>query len=205
MRVIVPYAVESPKSRLAPVLTADERVAFARSMLDDVLGTLDGAGVSPEVLATAPVELDVPVHVDERPLTAAVNAVIRDGVPVAVVMADLALLTTGAVDRLLDAPGDVVLAPGRAGGTNAFLTRDPAFRVDYHGASYLDHLHISRDIGASVRVLDSHRLATDIDEPDDLVELLIHGEGPSAAWLENAGFRLDRSGDRVTVTRDNGT
>lgn len=204
MRVIVPYAVESPKSRLAPVLTADERVEFARSMLDDVLATLDAAGVSPEVLATAPVELDLPVHVDERPLTEAVNAVIRDGVPVAVVMADLALLTTDAVHRLFDAAGDVVLAPGRAGGTNAFLTRDPAFRVDYHGASYLDHMGIARGIGASVRVLDSHRLATDMDEPDDLVELLIHGEGRSAGWLEDAGFRLDRHGGRVTLTRENG-
>lgn len=205
MRVIVPYAVESPKTRLAPVLDTDERAAFARSMLDDVLAALDDAGVDPEVLATAAIDVDVSVTVDDRPLTAAVNAVLEGGVPVAVVMADLALLTPAAVDRLLGAAGDVVIVPGRAGGTNAFVARDPAFRVDYHGTSFLDHLGIARDIGASVRVVDSHRLATDIDEPEDLVELLVHGDGRSARWLRDAGFHLDRGGGRVTVTREDAT
>ncbi len=202
MRVIVPYAVATPKTRLAPVLDPDERTGFARAMLEDVLSTLEAAGRTPTVLATAPIDLKVDVRVDEQPLTPAVNAVLREETPVAVVMADLGLLTAAATDRLLRASGDIVIAPGRAGGTNAFVTRDPAFRVDYHGTSYLDHLGIAREIGASVRVIDSHRLSTDIDEPADLVELLIHGEGRAADWLRAAGFRVDTGGDRVTVIRD---
>lgn len=202
MRVIVPYAVDAPKTRLAPVLDSEERPAFARVMLEDVLSTLESAGWSPTVLATAPIDLDVDVRVDEQPLTPAVNAVLSETTPVAVVMADLALITPGAIEELLGASGDVIIAPGRAGGTNAFVTRDPGFRVDYHGTSYLDHLGIAKGLGASVRVIDSHRLATDIDEPADLVEVLIHGEGRAADWLRAAGFRIDTSGDRVTVTRD---
>jgi 2-phospho-L-lactate guanylyltransferase len=205
MRVVVPFAAETPKTRLSAVLDPEERREFARVMLDDVLAILEEAGTDPEVLATADTEIPVPVTVDDRPLTEAVNAVLggSDG-SVAVVMADLALLTPGVVDRLLEADGDVVVAPGRGGGTNALVVRHPDFRVDYHGVSYLDHLRAAREVGATVRTVDSHRLATDVDEPADLAELLIHGEGEARAWLESAGFELAIDEGRVGVERDEG-
>lgn len=203
MRVVVPFAAETPKTRLSSVLDDDERRAFARVMLEDVLATLREADVDPEVLATAEVDVDAPVTVDDRPLTDAVNAVLAgSGGAVAVVMADLALATPRSVERLLDAEGDVVVAPGRGGGTNALLVRHPDFRVDYHGVSYLDHLRAAREVGATVRTVDSHRLATDVDEPADLAELLIHGEGEARAWLESAGFDLAVEGGRVGIERD---
>ena len=201
MRTVVPYAVERPKTRLTPVLSAAERRAFSAAMLADVLAALSDLGRSPEVLATGPVDADAPVTVDDRSLSAAVNAVLCDDVPAAVVMADLALATPDALSRLYEGPGDVVIAPGRAGGTNALLVRHPDFRVDYHGASYLDHLRIARAAGASVRTVDSHRLATDIDESDDLVELLVHGEGEARDWLADAGFELDIREGRVGIDR----
>jgi 2-phospho-L-lactate guanylyltransferase len=202
MRVVVPFATETPKTRLSTVLDPDERREFARVMLDDVLAVLEEAGADPEVLATADTEVPVPVTVDDRPLTEAVNAVLAStDEDVAVVMADLALLTPGAVDRLLGAGGDVVVAPGRGGGTNALVVRHREFRVDYHGVSYLDHLRKARDVGATVGVVDSHRLATDVDEPADLAELLIHGEGGARDWLESAGFELVTDEGRVTVER----
>lgn len=201
MRVIVPFAADNPKSRLSGTLDPDERSALANAMLEDVLDALRAAGHEPEVLATAPIEASAPVTVDRRALTRAVNAVLADGAPWAVVMADLGLVTTAAIDRLFDAPGDVVLAPGRAAGTNALVVRRSDFRVDYHGSSYLDHLRAAHELGASVSVIDSHRLSTDIDEEEDLVELLVHGEGRAREWLLNAGFELDVGGGRVEITR----
>jgi len=204
MRVVVPFSASEPKTRLAPVLTADERRQFARVMLDDVLCALVEVGVEPELLATAPVDLDrdVSVTVDERPLDPAVDDVLAetDG-PVAVVMADLALATPAALDRLLDADGDVVLAPGRGGGTNAVVARHPDFRVDYHGASIRDHRAIADRIGADVTEIDAYRLGTDVDEPGDLAEVLLHGEGRSGEWLRAAGFELVVEDGRTTVER----
>ena len=202
MHVVVPYAAEAPKTRLADVLDAGEREAFAAAMLDDVLDAVRAAGEEPEVLATGPVDVDAAVAVDHRPLTEAVNDVLEatDG-PVAVVVADLAIVTPEAVGRLLEPDADVVIAPGRAGGTNALVVRHPDFRVDYHGASYLDHRRIARDVGASVAVVDSHRLATDVDTREDLVEVLVHGEGRARGWLEAAGFELAVEGGRVDVRR----
>ena len=203
MRVVVPFATETPKTRLADVLDADERDAFAGAMLADVLDSIRAAEEEPEVLATAPIDVDAPVAVDDRPLTPAVNAVLEaSDEPVAVVVADLAIVTREALCRLFGADDDVAIAPGRAGGTNALVVRHPEFRVDYHGASYLDHRRIARAVDASVAVVDSHRLATDVDTREDLVEVLLHGEGRARRWLEDAGFELSVEGGRVGVRRE---
>jgi len=221
MRVVVPFAAETPKTRLESVLSPPERLGFARAMLADVVEAIVEAGHEPTVVATAPLDLAAPglelpdgvatavsVTVDDRPLTDAVNARLPDGDAttgdaVAVVMADLALATPAALERLLTAEADVAIAPGRAGGTNALVVRDPAFVVDYHGTSYLDHCEIAHEVGASLETIDSFRLGTDIDEPDDLVEVLVHGRerDRALARLRAFGFELDRHGGRVGVVR----
>jgi 2-phospho-L-lactate guanylyltransferase len=209
MRVVVPYATDQPKTRLGDRLTVDERRAFARAMLRDVLAAVRATGHRPEVLATAPVDVDARVTVDERPLTAAVNAVLDDRAavsddpapPLAVVMADLALATPVALERLFSAAGDVVLVPGRGGGTNAFVTRHPGFRVDYHDASIRDHRAAAAAVDASLTEVDSFRLSTDVDEPADLAEVLLHGEGAARDWLDDAGFALATDESRVGVRR----
>ncbi|WP_440770010.1 2-phospho-L-lactate guanylyltransferase [Natronorubrum sp. DTA28] len=225
MHVVVPFAATDPKTRLESVLSPTERSAFARAMLADVLCVIVEADREPTVVATAPIdpaELDLPtdvlesvsVAVDDRPLTDAVNARLPgqtdsggdggdtdDGV--AVVMADLALATTDALEDLFAADADVAIAPGRGGGTNALVVRDPAFRVDYHGASYLDHCEIAEEMGVSLETIDSLRLGTDIDEPDDLVEVLVHGDerARAPATLRDIGFELERRDGRVGVVR----
>lgn len=208
MHVVVPFAAETPKTRLAPVLAPEERSVFARAMLEDVLTAIEATGHETTVVSTAPLERDVTrsatVVVDDRPLTAAVNARLPtsgEEEPVAVVMADLALTTTEALERLFAAAGDVVIAPGRGGGTNALVVRHPEFRVDYHGGSYLDHREIAAEIGIDLETIDSFRLGTDVDEPADLVEVLVHGTDRAPACLRDLGFELDTSDGRVGVVR----
>lgn len=203
MYTIVPFDSATPKTRLESVLGPDERRAFSRAMLDDVLSALASTPADPVVLATAPVECSVPVAVDDRPLTTAVNARLGEE-PTAVVMADLALATPESVERLFAPDADVTLVPGRGGGTNALVARDPAFRVDYHGASFRDHRRIAESVGASVATVDSFRLSTDVDEPSDLVEVLLHApDGTAAAWLADRGFEVtvEATGGRVVVRR----
>ncbi|ADB59538.1 2-phospho-L-lactate guanylyltransferase CofC [Haloterrigena turkmenica DSM 5511] len=224
MQVVVPFAATEPKTRLADVLTPAERTAFARAMLADVLTAVVEAGHEPTVLATAPLDLETldleaavrdagSVAVDDRPLTEAVNARLPergdggdDGThidPVAVVMADLALATADALEALFSAAADVAVVPGRGAGTNALVVDHPEFRVDYHGASYLDHREIAHDVGATLETVDSFRLGTDIDEPADLVEVLVHGTETdrAPARLREFGFELERTDGRVTVAR----
>ena len=105
------------------------------------------------------------------------------------------------LSRLFETRGEVAVAPGRGGGTNALVVRHPDFRVDYHGASYRDHRRIAADAGLSVGVVDSMRLATDVDEPDDIAEVLLHGEGRAREWLADAGFEVVLREGRVGVAR----
>ena len=199
MDVLVPFAADEPKTRLAPALGPDERAEFARAMLLDVCDALEATGREPTVLATAAVEVPYPVTVDERPLTEAVGAHVDS--PAAVVMADLAIATPAALERLFEATGDVVLAPGLGGGTNAAVVRHDGFIFDYHGASVQDHHRRAEAVDADLTMVDSFRLAVDIDEASDLVEVLLHGEGRAREWLVDAGFELEATDGRVAVGR----
>ena len=203
MRTLVPFDASSPKTRLDPLLDADERREFAALMLSDVLSTLESTSAEPTVIATAPVECGVRVEVDDRSLTEAVNARLGPE-PTAVVMADLALATPRSIERLFAPDAGVTLVPGRGGGTNALVARDPAFRVDYHGASFRDHRDIAESVGISVATVDSFRLSTDVDEPADLVEVLLHApDGAAGSWLAERGFEVAVEGhdERVVARR----
>lgn len=204
MDVLVPYDVRDPKTRLSGVLDASERRAFARAMLDDVLDSLEQAGHDPTVLATAPIDCEPPITVDDRPLTAAVNSVLDEGVPAGIVMADLPLVTPAVLERLFGATGDVVIAPGIGGGTNALVVRHPDFRVDYHGASFRDHYEQAEEKGLDVSVFDSFELAVDIDEREDLLEVLLHGTGSAREWLTGRGITVDESGKHPNVSLSGG-
>jgi 2-phospho-L-lactate guanylyltransferase len=202
MHVFVPFDARDPKTRLEPLLDAEERSAVAAAMLRDVLDTLAETSHDVEVLATEDIDCSVPVTVDDRPLTPAVNDALTgvDG-PAAVVMADLALATPAALATLFESDADVVIAPGLGGGTNALVARNPDFRVDYHGFSYRDHRETADAVGASVETIDSFRLAVDVDDPADLTEVLIHTDGHTAAYLREAGLELAVEDGRLTVTR----
>ncbi|MFB6093870.1 MAG: 2-phospho-L-lactate guanylyltransferase [Halanaeroarchaeum sp.] len=190
MRVLVPFDATDPKSRLAPVLDPDERRAFATAMLEDVLAAIRETGHDPLVASTEPIEVDASLRVDDRPLDPLIDDAIEGEAPLAVVMADLALATPAALEDLFETAGDVVAAPGRQAGTNALVVRDGSFRVDYHGASFRDHRERANNEGLDFATVDSFRLSTDVDDPRDLLEVLVHGSGRATAWLREAGFAV---------------
>lgn len=201
MDAIVPFDADTPKTRLSPLFDGAERRELAHVMLGDVLGVLEDADWDPTVLATSSIDCTVPVDVDDRPLTTAVDSALADRLPAAVVMADLPLLTTEALDRLAARESDVVVAPGLGGGTNALVVRRPDFRTDFHGVSVRDHRKLAADAGMDVATVDSLRLALDVDEPDDLVEVLVHGDCETVDWLRAAGCSVVAGDGRATVRR----
>ncbi len=203
VHTVVPYKAGSPKSRLAPLLPPAARKALAEAMLLDVLDAALGARIGPvTVLATSRRGLPqfprgVRVEVDPRPLTPAVNRVLerfwrrgRSRGGVMVLVPDVPLAEPAHLRLAASMPEPVVLAPGRRGGTSLVLARDPRFRVDYHRGSFRKHLEAARALGLDVGVVDSFRLAQDVDEPGDLLELLLHGSGRAAALLRGLGFRV---------------
>ena len=201
---VIPFRPVNPKTRLSGLLSLDEREAFARAMLADVVGAVRSAGLEPLVLATT--DYDCPgvgVRVAPCGLSDALNELLPTlDEPVLIIMADLPLADTGAIRRLTGTDADVAIAPGRGGGTNALFIREPArFHVDYYQCSVAKHLGIAREACLSTELVDSFRLYLDLDEEEDLVDLLIHGTGQARACLESLGVELAVTRGRVGIAR----
>jgi 2-phospho-L-lactate guanylyltransferase len=179
------------KSRLADVLSADERQQLAESLMRHVVMTVKDvpgiAGVlviSRDTKALAMVR-DLGAHtVQESGTPELNNALMRAtkvitawrGQAVLVLPADLPLLTTedvSAILRLGDEPNSVVIATDRnEDGTNALLTRPPGLIPYSYGAgSFQRHLSLAHAAQAQVQVYQSDTISLDIDFPTDL-ELL---------------------------------
>lgn len=207
--IVVPFRLDGAKSRLSPALDPDERRKFALAMLRDVLASVRKFG-EVTILTRSGSELtelmddgsiedagqDAKVIPSDLELNDALNAMIErealQGWPhdILIVMADLALLAKNDISGILGCPGDVVLCPGRGGGTNMILIRSPRFRTCYLGMSYVKHRDFARKAGLHLSIYESFRVGCDIDEPEDLAEVLLHGQGESRELLLELGFQL---------------
>ena len=213
--IVVPFRLDGAKSRLSPALAVNERREMALAMLRDVLACIGQFG-NLTVLTRPGWDIgedrwreqagqDIKIMPSDLELNDALNMVIEREIlqgwrrDLLIVMADLAILEKGDIEGILSCPGDVVLCPGRGGGTNMILIRSPRFRTCYQGLSYPRHIDLARKIGLRLSVYESFRAGCDIDRPEDLAEILLHGKGEARSLLEKWGFQL--SDDKLNWQR----
>ncbi|MHC1592492.1 MAG: 2-phospho-L-lactate guanylyltransferase [Methermicoccaceae archaeon] len=213
MRALVPFKADDAKSRLSGVLSRTERDELARLMLKEVLVTLLRSDVGVVEVASTSMSFEPPVEnvgwiYAPSPLDELVNGYLEkvaEHIPeeqVMVVMADLPLISMRNIQQIVSSSADVVIAPGRGGGTNILKVAKPdVFEVRYYELSFLTHLKRAEQRGLSVEIYDSFYTSVDIDEPTDLVELLIHGSGAVKSYLEEIGFFLEPKGAGVVLKR----
>lgn len=174
------------KSRLSPVLAADERLLLNQLMLRNTLAALSTlleisnvvvVSRDPDVAAIA--SLADAQWIDEESsglnaaLTGATSVALDGGARrVLVLPADLPLLDGGALQDFLQhakTPPEVLIAPDRRGrGTNA-LYLSPAGLLDYCFGedSFLKHTTQAVERGARVHQVRSSIFEMDLDTPDD--------------------------------------
>ncbi|MDY9927271.1 2-phospho-L-lactate guanylyltransferase [Methanosarcina sp.] len=203
MRAVIPYKKASAKSRLSPVLSLEEREEFVELMLNQVIDSLKEIGIEKiDILSPSAYGLEgmkkARVLLDEKDLNEALNRYLKEaGEPVFIVMADLPLLSPNHIKEITSTKKDICIVPGKGGGTNALFIKNPSnYRVKYYGSSFLTHCSIATASGQDFEIYDSFLAGTDIDEPEDLVELLIHGKGAAKDYI-NRKFKLDVSRGRV--------
>jgi 2-phospho-L-lactate guanylyltransferase len=219
VKAVIPFKKGGAKSRLRAFLNEKEREEFAISMLKDVLVALSESKIEEvEIIATCTKDelidelkswhrnLKLSVREDEIGLNEALNEVIKDERdPRLIIMADIPLATPESINELIGHDEDVVIAPGRKGGTNALFLRRPCeFIVSYYGISCLKHIETAKRRNLSYAVHDSFFISVDIDEVDDLMELLIHGKSFSAEYLRMIGVYIPvdkKSKERARVAR----
>ena len=211
IRIVIPFKANEAKSRLSSLLNPAERRLFAFAMLRDVLRAVSAQGratiLSKPEMRMDEVGMDVEIVKSELELNDALNFLISQEASqgwhsdILIVMADLALLREKEIKDILDCQGDVVLTPGRGGGTNIILIRNPKFRTCYHGLSFPKHMDYAQQSRLNVSVFESFRAGCDIDEPEDLAEVLLHSEGESKKALERMGFCLTQGGRSILKRR----
>jgi 2-phospho-L-lactate guanylyltransferase len=212
MRAVIPFKKSNAKSRLRALLSEKEREGLAMAMLNDVAEALLGSGYFGvvDILSTSIIEVKgANIVLTRKGLNEALNEYLQKmsshkiNEPVLIIMADVPLVSTDNLRDIASSRADIVIAPGRMGGTNALFIRAPeSFRVDYYGASFLKHLEIARKNNLEISVFDSFNLSTDIDEVADLAEVLIHGKGHASQYLKKLGFSLLENEGRVGVRRN---
>ena len=179
------------KTRLSPVLSPLERAALTLAMLEDVLDAAllvpgwETWVISPDeaVLEIAARRRARPVPEEKPPLSAAVRQVEAEAEEMqadalAVLLADLPLLTSEELHSGLTTLGSVVLARAASdGGTNLLLRRPPRVIAARFGReSFEKHLQSAGSKGVPAAVVRSRELATDLDVPGDLVTVLAAGK-----------------------------
>jgi 2-phospho-L-lactate guanylyltransferase len=180
------------KSRLADVLSAEQRERFAQGTLRRILGVLK---LVPQLNGVLVISRDTRVLAIARELGA--KTVQESGQPAlnSALMRATQLLQTWGVDGVLILPADlplleaadvigviraagkhdraVVLATDRhRDGTNALLVRPPGLLVyDYGTGSFSRHYQQAEQAGVPVMEYEADNLKLDLDMPEDVVEL----------------------------------
>lgn len=185
------------KQRLAALLTQAERTRLAWAMLTN---TLAAAAAVREVDRLAVVTLYAPAIAlaeeygmeviretaqisESHSVDFGAQQAQRHGAEAVLRLPlDLPLITSHDISAILaqDRPApSVVIVPSRDGtGTNAILRRPPTLFPSHFGAGSLaKHLRASELAQAQCTVFELPRIALDIDDPADVVELLRCGQG----------------------------
>jgi 2-phospho-L-lactate guanylyltransferase len=177
--VLVPLKrLDRAKSRLAEALTAAERAALMRTLLDRVVEAVQAAGIHRITVVTSePLAHGVAAtwHDGDLPwneaLATAIAEVVGEDV-VAVISADLPFLCANEVSALIEATPARGVAVGRSvdAGTNAVSMRPPGVLPTRFGepASAALHAASARARRLACVTLDLPGLAFDVDTPEDL-------------------------------------
>lgn len=174
------------KSRLAGLLSPEQREALCRQFLADTLrNAIEVAGaigvklISTDADAQAMAkDLGIEAYATDWPdLNAALSAVRQQILAtsrprdILVLPIDLPLATPDSLKQVLETAGDVVLVPDRKNvGTNVLLLRMAAlaaFRFAYGADSLRIHFEQASACGRKVSLFRDDRLAFDVDEPED--------------------------------------
>jgi 2-phospho-L-lactate/phosphoenolpyruvate guanylyltransferase len=175
------------KSRLSSLLTPLERAALTLAMYEDVLDSTDALEgwetwvVSPDeqVLEIAMGRRAHAIAEERSSLGAAIQqvedeATARAAEALAILPADMPLLTQASLVAALHTLGPVVIAPSRdERGTNLLLRRPPgAIPSRFGDDSFRRHLEGAAERDLPIAVVDREELAFDLDEPGDILTVL---------------------------------
>lgn len=187
--------LNTAKSSLSEIFGPEQRERFVLEMLADVLNSVRQAPSISSVAIVSPDRkvldfarqhgatdiLEPGLELNEALELAIENVVARGATSMLIIPGDLPLLKSTDVENLTamaTARRDVVIAPSKANGTNALLLRPPdVIELRFGGESFPLHVQEALRAGVKPRIYRSQTVATDIDEPTDILKIETLGLG----------------------------
>lgn len=191
---------ENSKSRLASLLSLQERKTLSELMLDDTLATLAASGCFAQVLVVTGDSRanEIAVRRGAKVILEQSDAGVNSAVALAdaysvkagaqttvVVPQDLPLMSAAdiaGVCKLADNSCMAVCPSARFDGTNILVRRPPsAIATHYDNNSYENHLQAAKEAGLRATIIESKNLMFDLDTPADAKELAMMPDSAIAA------------------------
>jgi len=186
--VVVPVKrLSEAKSSLSAALTPKQRRELVLTMLKDVLKAVSGARSITGTIVISPDDdivkfarkngaegvADPGVELNEALRLAIQSALANGATSVLIIPSDIPFLTANDIENIVVMASSqrvVVIAPSKDNGTNALFLRPPdVMPLRFGGESFPAHLSEARRAGVTPRIYRSITVATDIDNPTDLV------------------------------------
>jgi 2-phospho-L-lactate/phosphoenolpyruvate guanylyltransferase len=184
---------ESGKSRLASLLTVEERVKLSELFLDYTLNTLTNTSAISDVIVVSSdkrAERIAKIH-NAKFLQEKKNQGVNAAVALAdvyiskyavdatiVIPQDLPLLLPEDIERICTSAQEhekcLVICPSlRFDGSNALLRRPPLLiSTNYDNDSYNVHIKKAKASDATIKIIKTKRIMTDIDTVEDVINLI---------------------------------
>jgi 2-phospho-L-lactate guanylyltransferase len=193
---IVPVKrLKDAKSSLSAVLTPKQRRELVLAMLKDVLKAMSGARSITGTIVVSPDEdvvkfarksgaegvIEPGVEFNEALKIAIQSAITNGAMSVLIIPSDIPFLTANDIENIIamaSSQREIVITPSKDNGTNALFLKPPdVMSPRFGGESFPAHLSEAHRAGVKPRIYRSITVATDIDDPDDLVETKKLGRG----------------------------
>ncbi|AIJ05863.1 hypothetical protein JH146_1020 [Methanocaldococcus bathoardescens] len=217
MKVLIPVSpINSLKTRLSEFLSNEERKNLLLNMLRDIRKALEGLDVvivskDEEILNFAKNELKAETIKEKyKGLNNAIKQAFEEieDEEVMIIPADIPLIKKKHINDILKLSKDydMIICPSRGGGTNLlYLKSKNLIEMKYEGFSFLKHLEEAKKRNLRYYIYDSFLISVDINTPEDLGEIFIHGNDTyTKNYLKSLGIDVEpkhSSAGRFVVKR----
>lgn len=221
---IIPVSsLNDSKTRLSPFLSVNERICLLKMMLKDIINNIENE-VEEIVLVSkddSVKEFAKKVNVnyvcendhEENFLNHAISDAINEvkiNFPdrdILILPSDIPMIKAQHIATLHNMNNDFVISPSKGGGTNLLcFNSDFEYETQFGDMSYFRHITKANELGMSINIIESFYLSLDMNTPEDLGELLLHGIGTySFKYLSNLKINVssNHGKERLNVTREN--
>ena len=128
-------------------------------------------------------------------------------VKIMILPADIPLFNSRNMKYILKNRDDFIISPSKGGGTNLlYINREYNYKPLFGAFSFFKHVQEAKNNNLDVNIYDSFYLSLDVNTPQDLAEILLHGRNTHTYnYLSNLniGVESNHGKERLYVYRKN--